>query len=97
VVVVDVLGNIVALGVPGEHERVVTTLLMSDIVDSTLTATRLGDAAWEQVLAEHNRLIRAQLDRFRGRPSKGRLMAQRSMGCRAFISCPGTHECCAVR
>jgi hypothetical protein len=52
VVVVDVLGNIGALGVPGEHERLVTTLLMSDIVDSTLTATRLGDAAWKQVLAE---------------------------------------------
>ena len=67
VVVVDVLGNIGALGVPGEHERLVTTLLMSDIVDSTLTAARLGDAAWKQVLAEHNRLIRAQFDRFRGR------------------------------
>jgi class 3 adenylate cyclase len=67
VVVVDVLGNIGALGAPGEHERIVTTLLMSDIVDSTLTATRLGDAAWKQVLAEHNRLIRAQFDRFRGR------------------------------
>jgi class 3 adenylate cyclase len=67
VVVVDVLGNIGALGAPGEHERLVTTLLMSDIVDSTLTATRLGDAVWKQVLAEHNRLIRAQFDRFRGR------------------------------
>jgi class 3 adenylate cyclase len=67
VVVVDVLGNIGALGVPGEHERLVTTLLVSDIVDSTLTATRLGDAAWKQVLAEHNRLIRAEFDRFRGR------------------------------
>jgi len=66
VIVVDVFGNIGALGVPGEHERLVTTLLMSDIVDSTLTATRLGDAAWNQLLAEHNRLIRAQLDRFRG-------------------------------
>jgi class 3 adenylate cyclase len=67
VVVVDVLGNIAALGVPGEHERLVTTLLMSDIVDSTRTAARLGDAAWRQVLAEHNRLCRAQIDRFRGR------------------------------
>jgi len=67
VVVVDVLGNIGALGVPGEHERLVTTLLMSDIVNSTRTARRLGDAAWKQVLAEHNRLIRAQFDRFRGR------------------------------
>jgi len=67
VVVVDVLGNIAALGVPGEHERIVTTLLMSDIVDSTLTATTLGDTAWKQVLSEHNRIVRAQIDRFRGR------------------------------
>jgi len=67
VVVVDVLGNIGAIGAPGEHERLVTTLLMSDIVDSTLTAARLGDAAWKQLLAEHNRLIRTQFDRFRGR------------------------------
>jgi class 3 adenylate cyclase len=67
VVVVDVFGNIGALAIPSEHERLVTTLLMSDIVDSTLTATRLGDAAWKQVLAEHNRLIRAQFERYRGR------------------------------
>jgi class 3 adenylate cyclase len=66
VVVVDMWGNIGALGVPGEHERLVTTLLMSDIVDSTLTATSLGDTAWKQVLAEHNRMIRTQLDLFRG-------------------------------
>ena len=67
VVLVDVFGNVGAIGVPGEHERLVTTLLMSDIVDSTRTAERLGDAAWKQLLADHNRIIRAQLDRFRGR------------------------------
>ncbi len=66
VVVVDMLGNIGAIGVPGEHERVVTTLLLTDIVDSTRTAARLGDGAWKQLLAEHNRLIRTQFDRFRG-------------------------------
>jgi len=66
VVIVDVSGNVGAIAVPGEHERLVTTLLMSDIVDSTQTAARLGDAAWKQLLADHNRVIRAQLDRFRG-------------------------------
>jgi class 3 adenylate cyclase len=45
----------------------VTTLLMSDIVDSTRTAERLGDAIWKQLLADHNRIVRAQFDRFRGR------------------------------
>jgi len=67
VVALDVLGNVGAIGVPAEHERLVMTLLMSDIVDSTLTATKLGDTAWKQLLAEHNRLIRAQFDQFRGR------------------------------
>ena len=67
VVIVDVFGNSGAIGVPGEHERVVTTLLMSDIVDSTRTAEKLGDVAWKQVLANHNRVVRAQFDRFRGR------------------------------
>jgi class 3 adenylate cyclase len=67
VVMVDVSGNIGAIGVPGEHERLVTTLLMSDIVDSTRTAAKLGDAAWKQLLADHNRIVRSQFDRFRGR------------------------------
>jgi hypothetical protein len=68
VVMVDVFGNVGAIGVPGEHERLVTTLLMSDIVDSTRTAARLGDAAWKQRLADHNRIIRAvrSLSRTRG-------------------------------
>ena len=42
-------------------------MLMTDIVDSTRTAARIGDAAWKQHLAEHNRIVRAQLDRFGGR------------------------------
>jgi class 3 adenylate cyclase len=67
VVLVDVFGNVGTIGVPGEHERMVTTVLMSDIVDSTGTAERLGNAAWKQLLADHNRVIRGQLDRFRGR------------------------------
>ena len=67
VVLVDVFGNVGAIGVPGEHERLVTTLLMSDIVDSTSTAERLGDAPWKQLLGDHNRIVRAHLDRFRGR------------------------------
>jgi class 3 adenylate cyclase len=67
VVMLDVSGNFGSIAVPGEHERLVTTLLISDIVDSTLNATRLGDTAWKQLLAEHNRLIRAQFDRYRGR------------------------------
>jgi len=66
VVLFDVSGNIGSIGVSREHERVVTTLLMTDIVDSTRTASRMGDQAWKQILGEHNRVVRLQLDRFRG-------------------------------
>jgi class 3 adenylate cyclase len=48
-------------------DRIVATLLFTDIVDSTATAERLGDRAWREKLAEHNELIRIELDRFRGR------------------------------
>jgi class 3 adenylate cyclase len=65
-VLLDVAGNIMAIGVPREHERIVTTLLMTDIVDSTATASRLGDAAWKQVLTDHNRVVRAQFVQFSG-------------------------------
>jgi class 3 adenylate cyclase len=66
VVLLDVSGNTDVMGVPQGYERVVTTLLMTDIVDSTRLASLTGDAAWKQVLADHNRLVRRQLDRFRG-------------------------------
>ena len=65
-VLLDVGGNIGAIGVPRENERVIATLLMTDIVDSTRHANRIGDQAWKQVLADHNRLVRFQLERFRG-------------------------------
>jgi class 3 adenylate cyclase len=67
VVVFDLLGNVSEIGLPAEHERVVTTILMSDIVSSTATAHRVGDAGWKQLLADHDRLVRARLERFGGR------------------------------
>ena len=66
VLILDFAGHSDAIGMPREHERIVTTLLMTDIVDSTATASRLGDAAWREVLSDHNRLVRAQLLRFGG-------------------------------
>lgn len=63
-VILDFLGNADLLGLPASHGRVVTTLLMSDIVDSTATASRLGDVAWKQRLGEHNRVVRTRLERY---------------------------------
>lgn len=54
-------------GKPAETgERVVATLLVTDIVDSTAVAAELGDAAWKERLARHGDRVRVQLDRFRG-------------------------------
>ena len=59
----------VAFGEPegGDFDRVVATLLVSDIVNSTARAVELGDGAWRDLLARHDREVRSQLDRFRGR------------------------------
>lgn len=48
-------------------ERVLATVLFSDIVGSTALLARLGDHAWSGVLQEHNERIRAAIDRFSGR------------------------------
>lgn len=47
-------------------ERIVATLLVTDIVGSTETASRLGDAAWKALLGQHGDRVRRQLERFRG-------------------------------
>ncbi len=64
---IDVSGNIVQFGEPPALARSVVTMLMTDIVDSTPTAARLGDARWRQLLADHDRVVRSQVERFRGR------------------------------
>lgn len=52
---------------PGSGERVLASVLFTDIVGSTELATRLGDERWREVLGRHNQVVRTQLDRFRGR------------------------------
>lgn len=47
--------------------RQLSTLLFTDIVDSTATARDLGDARWRTVLARHNQVVRRELERYRGR------------------------------
>jgi class 3 adenylate cyclase len=48
-------------------ERVLVTILFTDIVDSTATIGRIGDRAWQTLLLEHNDRLRAVLDRYHGR------------------------------
>jgi class 3 adenylate cyclase len=49
-----------------ERDRVLATVLFTDIVGSTAKAAELGDARWRDLLGEHHSLIRRQLTRFRG-------------------------------
>jgi class 3 adenylate cyclase len=50
-----------------EPERVLSTVLFTDIVGSSERATTLGDRAWGELLEKHHALVRSQLARFRGR------------------------------
>jgi class 3 adenylate cyclase len=48
-------------------ERVLTTVLFTDIVDSTSKAAELGDRQWRALLEAHHAAVRAQLARYSGR------------------------------
>jgi len=48
-------------------ERVLATILLTDIVGSTELAARLGDAAWRELIERHHAIIRRELARFQGR------------------------------
>jgi pimeloyl-ACP methyl ester carboxylesterase len=50
-----------------EPDRVLATVLFTDIVGSTEQATRLGDRRWRQLLEQHHSLVRSSLDRYQGR------------------------------
>jgi pimeloyl-ACP methyl ester carboxylesterase/class 3 adenylate cyclase len=48
-------------------DRVLATVLFTDIVGATQTAARLGDKHWRELLAQHHAAVRRELQRFRGR------------------------------
>jgi class 3 adenylate cyclase len=53
-----------------EPDRILATVMFTDIVDSTRRAAELGDADWRRVLERHDDLVRRQLDRWQGREVK---------------------------
>jgi class 3 adenylate cyclase len=53
-----------------EPERVLATVLFTDIVESTARAAAAGDRDWRRTLERHDELVRRQLARFRGREIK---------------------------
>ena len=59
-------------GLPATSDpnRMLVTILFTDIVDSTSRATTLGDRAWQDRVDAHDAMVRRQLARFKGREIK---------------------------
>jgi DNA-binding SARP family transcriptional activator/pimeloyl-ACP methyl ester carboxylesterase len=76
-----------------ELDRVLVTVLFTDIVDSTARAVELGDRAWQQLLDRYYALVRSRLTRFRGR-----LIDAAEDGVLAVFDGPGRaiHCACAI-
>jgi class 3 adenylate cyclase len=49
-----------------DADRVLSTVLFTDVVASTEHAARLGDRRWKDLLTSHDAIVRAELDRYRG-------------------------------
>ena len=56
-----------ALPAASRSERILATLVCTDVVDSTATAQRVGPAAWRTMLTELNAASRRQIDKYRGK------------------------------
>jgi class 3 adenylate cyclase len=51
-------------------DRMLATVLFTDIVDSTRRVAELGDRRWRELLREHDAIVRRELERFRGHEVK---------------------------
>jgi class 3 adenylate cyclase/pimeloyl-ACP methyl ester carboxylesterase len=66
-VFLDEIGDFVkGLSRTPEADRVLATVLFTDIVGSTQRASELGDRRWAELLARHHAAVRSELERFRG-------------------------------
>ncbi|HEX2221884.1 MAG TPA: adenylate/guanylate cyclase domain-containing protein [Candidatus Limnocylindria bacterium] len=74
-----------------DAERMLATLLFTDIVGSTSKAAELGDRRWRDLLEEHHRLVRTELVRF-----KGRELGTAGDGFFATFDAPGAAIRCAI-
>ena len=71
-------------------DRVLATVLFTDIVRSTEQLTQLGDRRWKELLVTHDELVRAEVERFRGR-----LVRSTGDGVLATFDGPGRAVRCA--
>jgi len=75
----------------GRVDRLLATVMLTDIVGSTARAAEMGDQRWLDLLAEHDAIVRAQLERFRGREIK-----MTGDGCLATFDGPARAVLCAA-
>jgi len=75
----------------GEFERILATVLFTDMVGSTQSAVTLGDQRWRRLLDEHDRLGRQMIERHRGK-----LIKTTGDGLLATFDAPGRAVRCAL-
>lgn len=82
------------LGVSSDDhpDRVLSTVLFTDIVDSTRQASALGDARWRELLDVHDRVTRENVAHFRGR-----MVKMTGDGSLATFDGPARGTTCAIR
>ena len=67
----DAIAEFVAGGHPAvDTDRLLATIMFTDIVDSTDHVSRVRDRHWSEVLSAHERIVRAELEQFRGHEVK---------------------------
>ena len=78
-------------------ERVLATVLFTDIAGSTSRAAELGDERWSALLERHHALVRRELEGFRGREVKtmGDGFLATFDGPARAITCAGSPRCMA--
>lgn len=67
VLIERIMGNIFCVREPVERDRLLATVLFTDIVGSTEQAATLGDRRWRDLLEAHHTLVRREITRFQGR------------------------------
>ena len=74
-----------------EPDRVLVTVLFTDIGDSTKRAVEIGDRRWRDLIESHNKLMRTEINRF-----KGRVVKSTGDGFLATFDGPGRAILCAL-
>ena len=74
-----------------EPDRVLATVLFTDMVDSTRRAAELGDSRWADLLASHHAMLSTEIERFRGR-----YVESTGDGCLATFDGPARAIRCAL-